>query len=85
MTSIGVLFLALAAVCLYASITLIVHFNDPNSGLPIGEGLYKTSKWFGLALFSVGTLLFLLVGWALAGSSLRRLGRNILRRSRSSR
>jgi hypothetical protein len=79
-TSVGVLFLVVAAVCLYAVITLIVHYNEPNTGLPIGEGLYKTSKGFGLALFSVGTVLFVLVGWALAGSSIRRLSRGLFHR-----
>src|ERR671936_107037 len=79
-TVLGVVFLAFAGVFLYALITLIVHYNDPNTGVPIGEGLYKTSKGFGLAVFSVGALVFFLVGWALAGSSIRRRARALLRR-----
>jgi membrane-associated protease RseP (regulator of RpoE activity) len=79
-TVLGVLFLVLGAVFLYALITLVVHYNDPNTGIPIGEGLYKTSKGFGLALFSVGALLFFLVGWAFAGSTIRRRARALLRR-----
>jgi hypothetical protein len=79
-TSLGVLFLALGAVFLFALITLIVHYNDPNTGLPIGEGLYKTSKGTGLAVFSVGALVFFLVGWAFAGSSIRKRLRALLRR-----
>ena len=79
-TVLGVVFLGFAGVFLYALITLIVHYNDPNTGVPIGEGLYKTSKGFGLAVFSVGALVFFLVGWALAGSSIRRRARALLRR-----
>jgi hypothetical protein len=81
-TSLGVLFLALGAVFLYALITLIVRYNDPNSGLPIGEGLYKTSKGTGLAVFSVGALLFFLVGWTFAGPSIRNRARSLFRRRR---
>ena len=79
-TSLGVLFLALAGAFLYALITLIIHFNDPNTGLPIGKGLYETSKGAGLAVFSVGTVVLLLVGWTLAGSSIRGRIRDIRRR-----
>ena len=71
-TALGVLFLALAALFLYGLVTLIVHFGESNPSLPIGEGLYKTSKGAGLAVFAVGTLVFALVGWSLAGSSIRR-------------
>ena len=79
-TSLGVLFLLLAVVSVYGLITLIVHFNEPNTGLPIGEGLYKTSKGTGLAVFSVGAVVFFLVGWTFAGSSIRRRVRGLFRR-----
>ena len=79
-TSLGVLFLGFAVVFLIALITLIARYNDPNSGLPIGQGLYKTSKGTGLAVFSVGLVVFGLVGWAFAGSSIRHRARALFRR-----
>jgi hypothetical protein len=79
-TSLGVLFLGFAVAFLIALVTLIAHFNDPNSGLPIGEGLYKTSKGTGLAVFSVGLLVFAMVGWTFAGSAIRNRARALFRR-----
>jgi hypothetical protein len=79
-TSVGVLFLGFAVVFLIALITLIARYNDPNSGLPIGQGLYKTSKGTGLAVFSVGAVVFAMVGWTFAGSSIRRRARVLFRR-----
>jgi len=79
-TALGVLFLGLAGLFLYGLVTLVVHFNEPNPGLPIAEGLYKTSKGAGLAVFAVGTIVLLLVGWSLAGPAIRGRLRELRRR-----
>jgi hypothetical protein len=71
LTSLGVLFLAMFALCVWALVVLAVHWNDTTSGLPIGRGMFETSKGAGLAVFSVGAVVTFAVGWALAGSPVR--------------
>ncbi len=78
LTSLGVLFLALCALCVWALVVLAVHWSDTTSGLPIGRGMFETSKGTGLAVFSVGAVVTFSVGWSLAGSPIRRRLRALL-------
>jgi hypothetical protein len=79
LTSLGVLFLALCAVCVWALVVLAVHWGDNATGLPIGRGMLQTSKGAGIAVFSVGAIVTGFVGWTLAGSPIRRRLRGVLR------
>jgi hypothetical protein len=79
LTALGVLFLALGALCVWALVVLAVHWNESTSGLPIGRGMFQTSKGAGLAVFSVGAVVTFAVGWSLAGSPIRRRLRDVLR------
>lgn len=78
LTGLGVVFLVIAAICLLATIVLILHLGDTETGFPAGEGLITGSKGFGLVFFPISGLLTFAVGWSLAGDRLRRL----LRRGR---
>ncbi|MGQ0671008.1 MAG: hypothetical protein ACT4PO_15320 [Actinomycetota bacterium] len=78
LTVLGVVFLATAAICLLATIVLILHLGDKETGFPAGEGLITGSKGFGLVFFPISGLVTLAVGWSLVGDRLRRL----LRRGR---
>jgi hypothetical protein len=81
-TGLGVLFLALSATFLVGLIVVVLNWGEPvPSDLPIGKGLFQVSKGAGLAVFSVGALLFAMVGWSLAGTSIRN-GMRALRRRR---
>jgi hypothetical protein len=72
LTSLGVLFLGLAATCVWALVTYVVHWNDPETGFPVARGVLQTSKLLGIAVFSVGGIVTFFVGWTLAGSPIRR-------------
>jgi TRAP-type C4-dicarboxylate transport system permease small subunit len=79
LTALGLLFLALFALCVWALVVLAVNWSDPTSGLPIGRGMLETSKGAGLAVFSVGAVVTFAVGWSLAGSQILRRVRAALR------
>lgn len=79
LTSLGVLFLALFVLCVWALVVLALHWNDSASSLPIGRGLLQTSKGAGVAVFSIGAIVTFFVGWTLAGSPIRRGLRALLR------
>ncbi len=79
LTSLGLLFLAMFALCVWALVVLALHWSEPASGLPIGRGMLETSKGAGLAVFSVGAVVTFFVGWTLAGSPIRRRVRDLLR------
>ena len=80
LTALGVLFLVMFGFCVWGLVELVVHWGDQNSGLPIGRGMFLTSKGLGLALFSVGAVVTFSVGWWLAGPSIRRLLRAVRHR-----
>ena len=79
LTSLGVLFLALGALCVWALVVVAINWNENTSGLPIGRGMFETSKGAGLAVFSVGAVVTFAVGWSLAGSPIRRRVQALLR------
>jgi hypothetical protein len=82
LTALGLFFLALAAVFLVALGIVVASWGQPPPPeLPIGRGLFQVNKGAGLAVFSVGALLFVMVGWALAGSSIRSRYRQLRRKT----
>jgi hypothetical protein len=81
LTALGVLFLVMFGFCVWGLVTVIVHWGDSTSGLPIGQGMFQTSKGFGLAIFSVGAIVTFAVGWWLAGGPIWRRLRALGHRS----
>jgi hypothetical protein len=81
LTVLGFLFLALAVVFVVALGIVVASWGQPPPAeLPIGRGLFQVNKGAGVAVFSVGTLLFTMVGWSLAGSSIRARYRQLRRK-----
>jgi hypothetical protein len=71
-TALGLLFLGLAAIFLIAlGIDIASWGEPPPPELNVSSGLFTVNKAAGLAVFSIGALLFTAVGWSLAGSSIR--------------
>ncbi len=61
-----------AALCVFATVVLIMHFRDVESGFPAGESFVKGMKGFGLVFFPVAGLVAFLVGWNFAGEPIVR-------------
>jgi hypothetical protein len=74
---VGVLFLALAAVCAYALVVDLAHLGDVEMGFPAGESFVKGMKGFGIAFFGVLTVVCVAVGWFLVGEHVRGLWRRL--------
>ena len=81
LTILGVVFLALAVMFLVALGIVIASWGEPPpADLPIGRGLFQVNKGAGVAVFSVGALVFAMVGWSLAGASIRARYRQLRRK-----
>lgn len=71
--ALGAVLFAISAFCVYATVMLIAHFRDLESGFPAGPGFVQGVKGFGLVLFPVFALITAAAGWALAGDQVRGL------------
>ena len=74
---VGVLLLAAAAFCVYATVLLVAHFRDVESGFPAGTGFIRGVKGFGLVLFPIFGLVTAAAGWVLAGDQVLRTWRRV--------
>ena len=73
----GAILFAISAFCVYATVLLVAHFRDLESGFPAGPGFVQGVKGFGLVLFPVFALITAAAGWALAGDQVRGLWHRI--------
>lgn len=73
----GAILFAISAFCVYATVLLVSHFRDLESGFPAGPGFVQGVKGFGLVLFPVFALITAAAGWALAGDQVRGLWHRI--------
>jgi small-conductance mechanosensitive channel len=81
LTVLGLVFLALALLFVVALGVVVASWGEPPpADLPVGRGLFQVNKGAGVAVFSVGTLLFAMVGWSLAGASIRARYRQLRRK-----
>lgn len=80
----GVILFAISAFCVYATVLLVAHFRDLESGFPAGAGFVRGVKGFGLVLFPVFALITGAAAWALAGDQVRSLWRRIRGQTSSS-
>lgn len=76
----GVVFFLVAGLCVFATVVLIMHFRDVESGFPAGEGFIKGMKGFGLVFFPVAGVVAFLVGWNFAGEPIVRFVKERRRR-----
>lgn len=56
MLVLGLIFLGLAGVCLFATVYLIIHFGDVDPGFPAGQDFQQVIKGVGIGLFVTGTI-----------------------------
>lgn len=75
---IGLLFLALAAVCAWGLVTAITSWGDADAAFRPGGnqtsvGFLKVTRGFAIVLFALFGFLAAGVGWFLAGDRIRRL------------
>ena len=68
----GMGFFLVAGLCVFATVVLIMHFRDVESGFPAGEGFIKGMKGFGLVFFPILGLVAFVVGWNFAGERIVR-------------
>jgi len=78
-TAIGVLFLALAAICVWALVVSIASLGDPEAGLGASTGFLQATRGFGIVLFGLLAILTAGVGWFMAGEPIRRAARRLRR------
>lgn len=82
MLVLGLVFLALAGVCLFATVYLIVHFGDADPRFPAGQDFQQVIKGVGIGLFVTGTIVTFGVAAHLLGDRLPRGLRARFRRRR---
>lgn len=75
--ALGAVLFAISAFCVYATVLLVAHFRDLESGFPAGPGFAQGVKGFGLVLFPVFALITAAAGWALAGDQVKGLWHRI--------
>jgi hypothetical protein len=78
----GLVFLALAGVCLFATVYLIVHFGDADPRFPAGQDFQQVIKGVGIGLFVTATIVTFGVAAHLLGDRLPRGLRARFRRRR---
>jgi hypothetical protein len=72
MVSLGVLFFALTAMCVVATVTVLLNWSDPETGFPAGPGFIRFTKGFSLAFFPIAGLVTFSTGWFRAGDHIKR-------------
>jgi hypothetical protein len=75
---IGLLFLALAAVCVWGLVTAVASWGDADAAFrPGGDqttvGFLKVTRGFAIVLFALLGFIAVGVGWFLAGDRIRRI------------
>jgi hypothetical protein len=70
-TALGFLFLALAVVCVVATVTILLSWGQRESSFPTGEGTLEGLRGFGVVFFPVAALVTFATGWWLTGDRIR--------------
>ncbi len=82
MLALGLVFLALSGLCLFATVYLIVHFGDVDPRFPAGQDFQQVIKGLGIGIFLTGTIVTFGVASHLLGDRLPRGLRARFRRRR---
>jgi len=72
---VGLLFLVLAAACVWGLVTAIASWGDADPDFKTSVGFLTATRAFGVVLFALFALVAFGVGWFLAGDRIRRLFR----------
>jgi hypothetical protein len=80
MLVLGLVFLALAGVCLFATVYLIIHFGDADPRFPAGQDFQQVIKGVGIGLFVTATIVTFGVASHLLGDRVPRRLRALFRR-----
>ena len=68
----GAVFFALAAVCVIATVSVLLSWGEPETGFPAGPGFIRFTKGFSLAFFPIAAVVSFFTGWFLAGDHIKR-------------
>lgn len=82
MLVLGLIFLALSGLCLFATVYLIVHFGDADPRFPAGQDFQQVIKGLGIGIFVTGTIVTFGVASHLLGDRVPRRLRARFRRRR---
>jgi cell division protein FtsX len=77
LTVLGGVFIVLSALCVIATLTVLLSWGDPSPGFPAGERFVGFTKGFGLVFFPIAALVTFATGWWLAGAQIRRMYRRL--------
>ena len=84
-TALGLLFLVVAALCVWAIGVAIATLGDDDAAFKTTPGFIQATRGFGIVFFAVFALVAVAVGWFFAGDAIRRLWRRLRRRPSGSR
>jgi hypothetical protein len=73
----GIAFLVLAVVCVWAVAVGISTLGDPDTAFKTTPGFLQATRGFGIVFFALFAFIATAVGWFFAGDAIRRLGRRI--------
>jgi hypothetical protein len=82
MMAMGVVFVALGGLCLFATVYLILTFGDRDPAFPASQTFQQVLKGLGIGMFGVGTFVMFGVSAHLLGDRTRRRWRSLFRRRR---
>lgn len=71
--ALGLVFLALAIVCVIATVSILLSWGEEEPSFPTGEGALEGLRGFGVVFFPVAALVTFATGWWLTGDRIRSL------------
>ncbi|MEX2421556.1 MAG: hypothetical protein WD670_07015 [Actinomycetota bacterium] len=77
----GIAFLVLAVVCVWAVAVGISTLGDPDTTFKTSPGFLQATRGFGIVLFALFGFIAVAVGWFFAGDAIRRGWRRMRRRA----
>jgi hypothetical protein len=73
----GVVFLALSALCVVATISVITTWGDPEPTFPVGESFLQGIRGFSVVFLPVAAFVTAAAGWWLAGDQIKSMYRRL--------
>jgi hypothetical protein len=81
-TILGLVFLALAVVCVWAVAVGIATLGDPDTAFRTTPGFLQATRGFGIVVFALFAFIAAGVGWFFAGDTIGRMARRLRGKSR---
>jgi phosphotransferase system glucose/maltose/N-acetylglucosamine-specific IIC component len=76
-TALGLLFLVVAALCVWGIVVAIATLGDDDPAFKTTPGFLQAARGFGIVFFSFFALVAVAVGWFFAGDWVRRVWRRV--------